>query len=140
MQCVPRFLARRSGQEKCDWNFLVVQWLRIHLPMQGDMGSIPDTQRSHMPQNNEASAQQLLKPVSLKPMLHNKKSHCDFFKSMIVGWTYDSGIEPASLVSPALVSRRPTAVLKQAHLLGFLPPFLVPMPFNSFAPRAHVLR
>ena len=31
---------------------LVAQWLRIRLPMQGDMGSSPGPGRSHMPQSN----------------------------------------------------------------------------------------
>ena len=30
-----------------------------------------------MPENSGASVQQLLKSVSLEPMLHNKRSHCD---------------------------------------------------------------
>ena len=35
----------------------------------GDMGSSPDLGKSHTPQ--------LLKPVRLEPMLHNKRGHCN---------------------------------------------------------------
>ena len=41
---------------------LVVRWLRICLPMQGNTGSIPGLGRSHVPQGNETCAPQLLKP------------------------------------------------------------------------------
>ena len=53
----------------------------------GDMGSSPGPRRSHMPWSNEARAPQLLslrstarepqllKPVRLEPVLHNKRSH-----------------------------------------------------------------
>ena len=41
----------------------------------GDTGSITDLGRSHMPQDNQAHAPQLLKPMSLQPMLHNKRTH-----------------------------------------------------------------
>jgi len=32
---------------------LLVQWLRIHLPMPGDMGSIPDPRGSHTTRSNK---------------------------------------------------------------------------------------
>ena len=53
----------------------------------GDMGSSPGPRRSHMPWSNEARVPQLLslrstarepqllKPVRLEPVLHNKRSH-----------------------------------------------------------------
>ena len=36
----------------CLWTCLVVQWLRICLPIAVDMGSIPGLGRSHVPQGN----------------------------------------------------------------------------------------
>ena len=68
---------------------LVVQWLRICLPMQGTRGSSPDPGRSHMLQSNEARAPQLLslrsgahepqplKLARLEPVLRSKRSHCN---------------------------------------------------------------
>ena len=48
--------------------FLVAQWTRICLPMQGanagDMYSIPSPRRSHTPQSNLAHAPQLLSPCA----------------------------------------------------------------------------
>ena len=41
----------------------------------GDMGSIPNSRRSHMPRGNEACAPQLLGPHTLEPVLCNKGSH-----------------------------------------------------------------
>ena len=41
---------------------LVLQWLRIHLPTQGDTGSIPCLGRSHMPRSHKAHVPQLPKP------------------------------------------------------------------------------
>ena len=41
----------------------------------GDMGSIPGPGRSHTPTGNEACVPQLLKPVSLEPVLRNKGTH-----------------------------------------------------------------
>ena len=42
---------------------LVVQWLRIHLPMQGTwVQSLTGKLRSHVPQSNEAQAPPLLRP------------------------------------------------------------------------------
>ena len=35
-----------------DWAALVVQWLRVHLPMQGDRDSSPGLGGSHIPQSN----------------------------------------------------------------------------------------
>ena len=50
----------------------------------GDMDTIPDPGRSHMPRatkpmchNYWAHMLQLLNPVSLEPVLHNKGSHCN---------------------------------------------------------------
>ena len=40
-----------GGIEACG-TFLVVQWLRIHLPTQGTRVRILDLGRSHMPQSN----------------------------------------------------------------------------------------
>ena len=58
----------------------------------GDMGSIPLLGRSYMPRSNKAHAQllslssrahmpQLLKPVRLEPVLHNKRSPPTAMKS-----------------------------------------------------------
>ena len=41
----------------------------------GDTGLRPGPGRSHMLQNNKAREPQLLKPVRLEPVLHNKRSH-----------------------------------------------------------------
>ena len=41
---------------------LVVWWLRIRRPMQGNTGSIPSLGRSHMPQGTSPCAPRLLKP------------------------------------------------------------------------------
>ena len=55
----------------------------------GDTGSSPGLGRSHMPRSNKARVPQLLslhsrackpqllKPVCLEPMFHNKRSHCN---------------------------------------------------------------
>ena len=84
---------------------VVVQWIRICLPVQGDTGLIPCPGRFHMPRRNQAHAPQplspraantkastcskahkpqllihvlqCLKPVHLEPVLCNKRSHCD---------------------------------------------------------------
>ena len=44
---------------------LVGQWMRIHLPMQGDVGLIPGPGRSHLLHSNSDRVQQLLKPMHL---------------------------------------------------------------------------
>ena len=73
---------------------LVVQWLRIHLPMQGTRVQVtvredPTCRWATKPmhhnywacalepgrQNNWACAPQLLKPMRLEPVLHNKTNH-----------------------------------------------------------------
>ena len=61
---------------------LVVQWLRIHLPMQGTrvqslVWEDPTCRGATKPvsHNYWACMSQLLKPVGLEPMLHNKRSH-----------------------------------------------------------------
>ena len=41
----------------------------------GDTGSSPGPGRSHVPQSYWARVPQLLKPVRLEPVLHNKRSH-----------------------------------------------------------------
>ena len=75
---------------------LVVQWLRIRLPMQGTWVRAPvredptcrgATKPVHhnywactlepASHNHWAHVPQLLKPVRLEPMLHNKRSHCN---------------------------------------------------------------
>ena len=53
---------------------LVVQWLRIHLPIAGDTGAIPGPGRFHLPWGSWTRAPQLLKPTCLEPMLH-KRNH-----------------------------------------------------------------
>ena len=74
---------------------LVVQWLRIHLPIQGTrvralVREKPTCCRATKPvchnywacalepssHNYWAHMPQLLKPVCLEPLLHNKRSHC----------------------------------------------------------------
>ena len=64
--------------------FLVVQLLRIHLPMQGTqvralVQEDPTCRRAtkHMSHNCWACTPQLLKPVCLKPVLRNRRSHCN---------------------------------------------------------------
>ena len=69
------------------WKFkgrtsLVVQWLRICLPMQGTrvqslVQEDPTCHRTTKPvcHNYWACMPQLLKPVLLEPMLHNKRNH-----------------------------------------------------------------
>ena len=43
----------------------------------GGMVLIPGLGGFHMPWDNEAHVPQLLKPASLEPMFHNKRSHSD---------------------------------------------------------------
>ena len=43
----------------------------------GETGSSPGPGGSHMPRSNEAHVPQLLKPVSLEPVLPNKRTHCN---------------------------------------------------------------
>ena len=59
---------------------LVGQWMRIHLPMQGDMGLIPGPVRSHMLQSNSVRVLQLLSPCAAttearapRTVLYNKE-------------------------------------------------------------------
>ena len=47
----------------------------------GDTGSIPGMGRFHILQSDQALEPQLLKPKSLEPMFHNKRSHCTTTKS-----------------------------------------------------------
>ena len=66
---------------------LVVQWLRIHLPLQGTrvralVWEDPTCHRAAKPMCHNyrtlcsrAHEPQLLKPACLEPMLHNKRSH-----------------------------------------------------------------
>ena len=71
-------LRRRKGTS------LVAQWLRIHLPMPGtrvralvpeDPACCGTTKPVH--HNYWTRVPQLLKPVPLEPVLHNKRSHCN---------------------------------------------------------------
>ena len=62
--------------------YLVVQWLRIRLPMQGTrvwalVLEDPTCRRATKPvrHNYWAHVPQSLKPMCLEPMLHNKRSH-----------------------------------------------------------------
>ena len=58
---------------------LVVQWLRICLPMQGtQVRSLVGELRSHMPRGNEARAPQLLSPCATtrEPACHRLQSPC----------------------------------------------------------------
>ena len=71
---------------------LVGQWLRLHTPKAGGLGSIPDQGKSHMPQSSRAPAPQLLslssraqscsywayvllRSTHLEPVLRNERSH-----------------------------------------------------------------
>ena len=55
---------------------LMVQWLRICLPMQGTCSSIPGPEGSHVPRSNQAQVQQLLSLHS-RTSDQNKRSHCN---------------------------------------------------------------
>ena len=55
----------------------MAQWLGIHLPMQGDTGSIPGLGRFHVPLGKWACAPLQLSPSTLEPVLRNKRSHCN---------------------------------------------------------------
>ena len=64
------------------WASLVVQWLRIHLPIQGTWvwALVPEDPTCHgatkpVRHNYWACVPQLLKPVHLEPVLRNKRSH-----------------------------------------------------------------
>ena len=63
--------------------FLVVQWLRIHLPRQGTqvqslVQEDPTRCKATKPVHNYwAHMPQLLKPACLEPVLCNKRSHCN---------------------------------------------------------------
>ena len=76
------------------WTSLVAQWLRVHLPMQETqvralVQEDPTCHRATKPVRHNywawaleparrsywAHVPQLLKPVHLEPVLHNKKSH-----------------------------------------------------------------
>ena len=64
--------------------FLVVQWLGIHLPMQGIwvwalVREDPTCRRATKPASHNywVRVQQLLKPTCLEPMLRNKRSYRD---------------------------------------------------------------
>ena len=61
-------------QEDCRGTSPVVQWVRVHLPMQGtQVRSLVWGLRSHMQQSNNARV--LLSPRALEPVLHNKRNH-----------------------------------------------------------------
>ena len=64
--------------------FLVAQWLRIRLPMQGTQVQAlvredPTCRGATKPMNHNywARAPQLLKPARLEPVLRNKRSRCN---------------------------------------------------------------
>ena len=58
------------------WTSLVVQWLRIRLPMQGTR-SIPGPGRSHMERSNCSTlSPRAATTEALEPMLCNKRSRC----------------------------------------------------------------
>ena len=78
------------------WASQVAQWLRICLPMQGTLVQAlvwedPTCRRATKPMRHNywacalepmshnywARVPQLLKPVHLEPVLHNKRSHCN---------------------------------------------------------------
>ena len=46
------------------WDFPGGPWLRIHIPIAGYMGSIPDPGRFHIPQGNKDHEPQLLSPCT----------------------------------------------------------------------------
>ena len=54
---------------------LVVQWLRIHLLMQGTQ--VQSLVREDPTCYGAVVAPQLLKPMSLWPVLHDKRKHCN---------------------------------------------------------------
>ena len=71
-----------SVKTQCLGTSLVAQWLRIHLPMQGTqvralVREDPTCRGATRPvcHNYWAWDPQLLKPVHLEPVLHNKRSH-----------------------------------------------------------------
>ena len=84
LQVGRRGVAQGSGEEGKIWAFLGVKWLRIHFAMQGTpVWSLVRELRSHMPWGSQAHvcnywihAPQLLKPMHLKPVFQNKRSHC----------------------------------------------------------------
>ena len=71
------FLVFMEKKKKRYQTFLVAQWLGIHLPMQGDTGSIPGLGRFHVPLGKWACAPLQLSPSTLEPVLRNKRSHCN---------------------------------------------------------------
>ena len=74
----------KSIKNRLNQASVVVQWLRIRLPMQGTrvwalVGEDPTCHRANKPvrHNYWARTPQLLKPERLEPVLHNKRSHCN---------------------------------------------------------------
>ena len=68
-------LGTKGSIKNTDGTSLVVQWLRIHLPIQGtQVRSLVQELRSHMPQYNWAPESQLPSPAHLEPVLLNKRS------------------------------------------------------------------
>ena len=54
---------------------LVVQWLRIYLPVPGTwVQSLVRELRSYIPQGSQARVPELLSPLSLEPVLCNKRT------------------------------------------------------------------
>ena len=88
-QKVPKLQMENSHPNKLrliiySWTSLVAQWLRIHLPMQGTrvwalVWEHPTCRGAAEPvcHNYWAHVPQLLKPMRLEPVLHNKRSHCN---------------------------------------------------------------
>ena len=78
-------LIKHNGKEyEKEGTSLVVQWLRIRLPMQGTrvqdlVREDPTCCRATKPghHNYWAHVPQLLKPARLEPVLRNKTSHCN---------------------------------------------------------------
>ena len=66
------------------WTCLVVEWIGIHLSMQGTRAqslvwedSTCQGATKPLHHNYWAHMLQLLKPMSLEPVVHNKRSHCN---------------------------------------------------------------
>ena len=76
------YYIKRTFKESVFWTFLVVQWIVVCLLMQGTgvqclvwEASTRLRATKPMHHNYGGCVQQLLKPKSLVPVLHNKRSH-----------------------------------------------------------------
>ena len=74
----------KSRTRLSDWTELVVQWIRICLPVQGTrVWSLVQEDSTHhratkpVSHNYGAHTPRLLKPLYPEPMLHNKRSYCN---------------------------------------------------------------